>query len=107
MGRLRKMARNKKVFLGGTCNESKWRENLIKLLKINFYNPIVSKWTEAAKAEEIKQKKKCDYVLFVITPRMTGVFSIAETVDNSNKQPEKTLFCILAEDNSNGEYKTF
>ena len=29
---------------------------------------------------------------------MTGVYSIAEVVDDSNKRPEKTVFCILEED---------
>ena len=29
---------------------------------------------------------------------MKGVFSIAEVVDASNKSPEKTIFCILDED---------
>jgi len=107
MGKLRKIAKNKKVFLGGTCNESNWRDELVSLLKIDFFNPIVSDWDEAAKMEEIKQRKICDYVLYVITPRMTGVYSIAEVVDDSNKQPEKTLFCVLKEDNSNGEHKLF
>ncbi len=35
----------KKVFLGGTCNESTWRDRLIKLLKINYFNPVVKDWT--------------------------------------------------------------
>lgn len=26
----------KKVFLGGTCNESTWRNDLIKILKIDY-----------------------------------------------------------------------
>ena len=26
---------------------------------------------------------------------MTGVYSIAEVVDDSNKRPDKTIFCIL------------
>ena len=103
MSKLIKVAKNKKVFLGGTCNESHWRESLIKLLKVDFFNPIVKDWTEEAKKEEIKQRKECGWVLYVITPKMTGVFSIAETVDNSNKQPKKTLFCVLKED----EDKTF
>lgn len=28
---------------------------------------------------------------------MTGVYSIAEVVDDSNKRPEKTIFTILKE----------
>ena len=42
----------------------------------------------------------CDYVLYYITSKMTGVYSIAEVVDDSNKQPEKTLFCVLEEDDN-------
>jgi len=48
--------------------------------------------------EEIRQRKSCDFVLYTITPKMTGVYSIAEVVDDSNKRPEKTLFCVLDED---------
>lgn len=31
-----------KVFLGGTCNGSIWREKLIPLLKIDYFNPVVA-----------------------------------------------------------------
>ena len=84
-----------KVFLGGTCNESTWRERLIGVLKIDYFNPVVEDWTEECMAEEICQRKSCDFVLYVITPKMTGVYSIAEVVDDSNKRPEKTVFCFL------------
>ena len=30
-----------KVFLGGTCAESKWREKLIPLLQCDYFNPVV------------------------------------------------------------------
>ena len=43
-------------------------------------------------AEEIKQREECDFCLYVITPKMTGVYSIAEVVDDSNKRPMKTIF---------------
>ena len=46
-------------------------------------------------AEEIKQREQCDCCLYVITPEMTGVYSIAEVVDDSNKRPDKTVFCVL------------
>jgi hypothetical protein len=88
----------KKVFLGGTCNGSTWREDLIKLLTIDFFNPVVDEWTPECMDEEIKQRQQCDYCLYVITPRMTGVYSIAEVVDDSNKRPNKTVFCVLYED---------
>ena len=100
----------KKVFLGGTCNESKWRENLIKLLKIDYFNPVVDNWTPECMAEEIKQRKLCDYCLYVITPKMTGVYSIAEVVDDSNKRPTHTIFCLLDRDENKvfdqGQFKS-
>lgn len=92
----------KKVFLGGTCNESEWRSRIIKLLTINYFNPVVDDWTIEAAEEEIRQREICDYCLYVITPMMKGVYSIAEVVDDSNKRPEKTILCVLEED---GEYE--
>ena len=92
------MTNSKKVFLGGTCNDSTWREELKPLLAINFFDPIVPDWTEECMKEEIKQRSECDYVLYIITPRMTGVYSIAEVVDDSNKRPSKTIFGYLMND---------
>ena len=82
------------VFLGGTCNESEWRNDLIQMLEINYYNPVVPDWTPECMKEEQLQKKKCDFCLYVITPKMTGVYSIAEAVEDSIKRPEKTIFCF-------------
>lgn len=96
------MQKNKpKVFLGGTCNESMWREHLIKELYINYFNPVVPDWNDAAYQEELRQREICDYVLYVITPKMTGVYSIAEVIDDSNKRPEKTVFAFITEDDGN------
>lgn len=88
----------KKVFLGGTCNDSHWRDKLIKKLKIDYFNPVVDDWNEESYKEELKQRKICDYLLYVITPKMKNVYSIAEVVDDSNKNPEKTIFCYLMTD---------
>jgi hypothetical protein len=92
----------KKVFLGGTCNNSKWRDILIPHLKINYFNPIVDNWTEEDYQKELKEREECDYCLYVITPKMKGSYSIAETIDDSNKRPEKTIFCFV---NKDGKYK--
>ena len=88
----------KKVFLGGTCNESSWRDEVISMLKIDYFNPVVEDWTTECQAEEIRQRAECDFVLYLISPKMTGVYSIAEVVDDSNKRPEKTVFCFLEKD---------
>lgn len=88
----------KKVFLGGTCNETTWRENVIANLKIDYFNPVVDDWTEECYQRELEERENCDYCLYVITPKMTGVYSIAEVIDDSNKRPEKTVFCFITED---------
>ena len=88
----------KKVFLGGTCNGSSWRDKLIKDLRINYFKPDGDEWTAEMMEEEIKQRAGCDFCLYVITPKMTGVYSIAEVVDDSNKQPGKTIFAYLPDD---------
>jgi len=90
-------ANKQKVFLGGTCNGSTWRDKLIPFLKIDFFNPVVPDWTEECYQEELRQRKTCDWC-YSITPKMTGVYSIAEVVDDSNKRPDKTIMCILTED---------
>jgi len=87
-----------KVFLGGTCNNSKWREKLIPFLNIEYFNPVVKDWTLECQKEEIKQREICDIVLYTITPKMTGIYSIAEVVDDSNKRPEKTIFLLIEND---------
>lgn len=87
-----------KVFLGGTCNDSTWREKLIKKLDVSYFNPVVDNWDENAKKLEIKERETAEFVLYVITPLMTGVYSIAEVVDDSNKRPKTTLFCVLNKD---------
>ena len=76
-------------------------DELIKELKIDYFNPVVDDWTEDCMAEEIRQRESCDFALYVITPKMTGVYSIAEVVDDSNKRPKKTLFCVMNVDGDN------
>lgn len=89
-----------KVFLGGTCNGSTWRDTLIPQLKIEFFNPVVADWTEAAQAKELLERESADFVLYTLTPKMKGVYSVAEVVDDSNKRPEKTILCILTQDDN-------
>jgi hypothetical protein len=88
-----------KVFLGGTCNNSTWRERLIPMLDIDYFNPVVEDWTPECQAEEIRQKEhECNIHLYVITPKMKGVFSIAEAVESAMTDGKKCVFCILGID---------
>lgn len=87
-----------KVFLGGTVNGSTWREHLMPLLKVDYFNPVVEDWTPECMAEEVHQRAISDYCLYVLTPKMKGVYAIAEVVDDSNKRPQKTILCVLNDD---------
>lgn len=89
----------KKVFLGGTCSDSLWREELKPLLKIDYFDPVCDgEWTQEAYLRELHERETSDFVMYVVTPKMGGVYSIAEVIDDSNKRPEKTLFCYLPAD---------
>jgi Nucleoside 2-deoxyribosyltransferase like len=87
--------KSNKVFLGGTCNGSKWRDTITPLLTKEVFNPVVADWTPECQQEEQKERKECSTVLYVITPKMTGSYSIAEVIDDSNKRPERTVFVGL------------
>lgn len=86
-----------RVYLGGTCNGSKWRDILIPKLNVSYFNPVVENWNDEARTREEKEKEEAVYHLFVITPEMVGVYSIAELIDSTNKSPKLTVFCILRE----------
>lgn len=96
-----------KVFLGGTCNGSTWREELKPKLKMPYFDPVVEDWNEEAMKREEIEKNASDYHLYVITNEMKGVYSIAEVVDSAWRSslasthkytisgPRHTVFCII------------
>ena len=88
----------KKVFLGGTCNGSNWRNDMKILLQregLEYFDPVVDDWNEEAQTRESEEWESCDFCLYTITPKMIGTYAIAEVVDDSNKRPEKTVFVML------------
>lgn len=90
-----------RVFLGGTCNESTWRDEITPLLNaagIETFNPVVDDWNEEAQRNELRARLECDICLYVITPKKIGDYSIAEAVDDSNKRPERTMFALMDKD---------
>lgn len=84
-----------KVFLGGTCNNSTWRDELIPMLTVDYFNPVVTDWTPECQEVEIREREAADIVLYVITPLMTGMYSIAEAVDDSHIHHGKVIFAVL------------
>ena len=87
-----------RVFLGGTTNETRWRDQLIPLLKAEYFNPVVEDWDAEAQQRELHERDVCDFSLYGLTPKMIGLYSVAEAVDDSNKRPEKTLVVFLPVD---------
>jgi len=90
-----------KIFLGGTCGDSTWREEIIEALhpSILYFNPVVSDWTPECQAQEEEEKnQQCNIHLYVITSEMKGVFSIAEVVDSAYKRDKITILQVLSKD---------
>ena len=52
------------IFLGGTCNNSTWREYIIPRLNIKYFNPVVDNWTAKNQAIEREKRQTCDLVLY-------------------------------------------
>lgn len=100
-----KKNKNDKWFLGGTCNNSKWRDELIPLLEehnIPYFNPVVEDWTpECQEIEEDEKNNKCGVHLYVITEEMLGTYSIAEVIHSAHlanmygTSVNKVMFIVL------------
>lgn len=87
--------------MGGTCNGSTWRDDLIKMLAgsdVSYFNPVVDDWNEEAQVNEEREKRLCDYHLFCFTPKMSGFYAIAEVVNSAHQNPEGTIICFLETD---------
>lgn len=96
-----------KVFLGGTCNGSIWRDDLMPLLDVAYFNPVVEDWTEECQAiEEAEKSNLCNIHLYVITSDMTGVFSIAEAIESTMTNGKITILHIIPDEFSKWQLKS-
>lgn len=86
------------VFLGGTCNGSKWRNQLQPLLKVDSYNPVTTNWSMETQQMEEEAKRESALNLFVITPKQTGFYSFAELMLKALKDPKGTVVTFLEDD---------
>lgn len=104
------MINKMRVFLGGTCNDSTWREELIPLLEerdVEYFNPVVDDWTEECqKIEDDVKANPLTVNLFVITSQMTGVYSIAEMVDSVHVKSYATIVLVLSDGFDDGQLKS-
>lgn len=93
------MLNKNKIFLGGTCNNTTWRNDLISWLNsVEYFNPVVEDWTPDCQAIEIDEKlNHCNIHFYCITKEMQGVFSIAEIIDSVHTQGKRTILQVLPE----------
>ncbi len=84
-----------KVFLGGTCGKSTWRDALIPALTIDYFNPVVPNWTPECQEEERRQRERCDFLLYTITSDMVGVYSINGAIEVTTSDSDQAEIHIL------------
>jgi hypothetical protein len=96
------IAKEKIIFLGGTCGNNRWRDGFIDRLvwrglsKESLFNPVVSDWNEEARRRENKIKKKSAYNLYYLAdPQQddnhTSFYSLGEAIMGGYDNPEHTL----------------
>jgi hypothetical protein len=96
-----------KVFLGGTCAQSTWRDELMPMIQVDYFNPVVPDWTPALQQVEYDEKEhECNIHLYVITKEMMGVFSIAEVIDSVHTPGKITILHVIKEGFEKHELKS-
>ena len=76
-------------------NESKWRQRLIPLLTIPHFDPEVFDWSVSDVSIERDAKAVAGALLYVITPRQVGRYTVAElmtAVYRENTRPVVLAF---------------
>jgi len=96
-----------KVFLGGTCAETTWREELMAVLQVDYFNPVVEDWTPECQAnEEVEKRDRCSIHLYVITKEMMGVFSIAEVIESAHDHTKNTILHVIPDGFDEGQLRS-
>lgn len=88
-----------RIFLGGTCNNSTWRDELMQSVQVDMFNPVVEDWTPECQQNEMDEKEnKCNIHFYCITKEMTGVFSIAEVIDSVHNKKVRTILHVIPDE---------
>lgn len=94
------------VFLGGTCDGSTWRDELIPLLTVDYFNPVARDWDQDGQAIEGKAKSlDCDIHLYVITSDKIDTLSIAEVIESVMTHGKAVIFHIIPKGLNEGQLK--
>ncbi len=85
-----------KIFLGGTYGKTDWRSNLMGMVQVPHFNPIVEDWTPECREKEIEEREKhCNVHFYLINNEMSGVFSIAEVTDSAHMEGKVTILHVM------------
>lgn len=85
-----------KIFLGGTCAGTTWRDELMKLVQVDMFNPVVENWTPECQIREEQEKEMwCNVHFYLISKEMQGVFSIAEVIDSVHNPRKRTILHVV------------
>lgn len=82
-----------KIYLGGTRNNSIWRDELIPFLernKIEYFNPVVN--------SKEKEKDICNIHLYVITKEQNRVYDFVEAYESTCHNNKIVIFKIISKD---------
>lgn len=96
---------NNCVFLGGTCADSTWRTDLIRMFKesVPYFDPQVPDWTPEDAEREDACKPVAGINVFVITVEALGTYSGFEICEEAHRAPEKLVFATVGELPANQE----
>ena len=87
------MIKLNKVFLGGTCGTSSWRESFCDG-SIDVFDPVVPDWTPECQLEEDKQKDICTFHLYGLTKEQSGCYTFFEIADSIRKHKHVVLLVL-------------
>lgn len=122
-----------KIFLGGTCNGSKWRDRFLEEFSLKYggnlsrfrstddsrifnfgdveiMNPVVETgtWDSTLFDQELEYKKCSELLIYVITPLQVGLISPTEIMhDLLTKKNSKVIACYTLFDYKDGEMVSF
>lgn len=105
----------KTVFLGGTCGNNHWREDIVipALLEHGvspdlLFNPVVEDWDAAAQAREdaIKADPRTLMVFVIANPKLPGqdvsAYSLVEAIMGLYDAPHRTAMVFVPDELSPG-----
>ena len=92
-----------RVFLGGTCGNNHWRDNVISQLvsqgvpEVVLFNPVVEDWTEECQVIEDRVKAEAEFVVFYLAspkdenPNSVSAYSLVEATMALYDDPDRAV----------------